>query len=93
MPVRVRENGRHASAVSTRSASQPLMVPTVRQASVPPVIAIATCPLRTMWKACPIAWAPDAHALATVQPGPLSPRSIDIWLPAAFAIRRGTLNG
>ena len=37
-PERVFENGRQVSAQSTRSASQPLSVPTVMQASVPPAM-------------------------------------------------------
>ena len=39
-PERVRENGRQVSLLRTRSASQALIVPTVRQASAPPASAI-----------------------------------------------------
>ena len=42
------ENGRQVSVLSTRRASQPLNVPTVRQASVPPVSAIGAWPVLTI---------------------------------------------
>ncbi len=62
----MRENGRQVSELSTRRASQPLKVPTVRQASVPPVSAIGAWPERTIENAWPIAWVPDEHADAIV---------------------------
>jgi len=65
-PERVRENGRQVSELSTRKASHPLNVPTVRQASVPPVSAIGDWPERTMWNAWPIAWVPEEQADAIV---------------------------
>src|SRR5215467_6010186 len=64
-PDRVFENGRQVSLLITRNASQPRSVPNVMQASVPPAMASGAWPQRTIWKACPIAWVADAHALAT----------------------------
>ena len=78
MPLRLRENGRQVSGAMTRSASQPMIVPNVNTASVPPVTATSTEPARTMWKATPIAWLAEAHALATVNDGPVMPCSIVI---------------
>src|ERR1700722_4268153 len=88
-PERVRENGRQVSALSTRKASQPLNVPTVRQASVPPVSADGAWAVWTIWNAWAMAWVPDAHAAATVKVGPLRPGSMEIKLHAALDIRRG----
>ncbi len=65
MPVRPFENGRHVSVAMTRIASQPFIVPSAMQASVPPVTAVWTMPDRTMWNAWPIAWVDDEQALAT----------------------------
>ena len=77
----------------TRMASHPLTVPTVMQASAPPVTAQPTWPDRTMWNASPMAWVDDAQALATANAGPRSPRSIEIWLAGAFAISFGIVSG
>jgi hypothetical protein len=63
-PLRSRENGRHWSYESTRSASQASMVPKVMQASLPPVTATCAPPPRTMWNAVPMACVPEAQALA-----------------------------
>ena len=93
MPLRSFENGRQTSGAITRIASHALTVPTVMQASVPPVTAQPTMPDRTMWNASPMAWVADAQALATAKAGPRSPRSIETWLAGAFAISFGIVSG
>ena len=76
-----------------RIASHTLSGPNAIEASAPPVTAAATAPERTIWNASPAAWVPDAQALATVKAGPIRPQCMEIWLDAAFTIRRGIANG
>ncbi len=92
-PERSRENGRHASGLSTRSASHPFMKPGAMEASQPPVMATSTTPARIMCAAWPIAWLADAQAEATQKHGPWMPNSIEMWLAGAFGMIRGTVNG
>ena len=73
-PLRSRENGRQVSGASTRSASQPFMVPKAMEASAPPVTATGALPERTIWNASPMAWVADAQALATTKAGPRNPQ-------------------
>ena len=93
MPLRLAENGRQASLDITRSPSHALTPPKHSIDSDPPVIITGAMPLRTIWKACAIAWFDDAQAVATVKDGPLRLNSIDTWLAAALFISLGTTNG
>ena len=91
--MRSLENGRHTSGDITRMASQPRSVPKVMQASAPPVTAQSTEPARTMWKAMPMAWVADAHALATAKAGPRKPHAMEIWLAGALTMSLGMVSG
>ena len=91
--MRSRENGRQVSGASTRSASQPFMVPKAMQASAPPVTATGTLPERTIWNASPMACVAEAQALATTKAGPRRPQDMEIWLAGAFTISFGMVSG
>ncbi len=60
-----------------RMASQPFIAPNVMLASVPPVTAQVTLPLRTKWNAWPIAWVAEAQAEETAKAGPFVPQYIE----------------
>ena len=78
---------------SRASASHAFTVGTVTQASVPPVTAKSTFPLRTISNACAIAWLADAQALTTANDGPVRPNSMPTWQAGAFAITRTIVSG
>jgi hypothetical protein len=62
IPLRSFEKGRQVSGDMMRMASQPFMALKVMLASVPPVTAQVTLPLRTIWNAWPMACVADAQA-------------------------------
>src|SRR5215510_742768 len=82
IPLRSFEKGRHVSGDMMRMASQPFIAPKVMLASVPPVTAQVTLPLRTIWNAWPMACADDAQADETAKTGPLMPQYMETWLAA-----------
>src|SRR6185295_7281004 len=93
IPFRSFEKGRHVSVDMMRMASQPFMAPKVMLASVPPVTAQVALPLRTMWKAWPMACVADAQADETENTGPLMPQYIDTWLAGALIMALGMVRG
>ena len=93
MPLRLAENGRHASLDITRSPSHAFTPPKHNMDSEPPVIIAGAMPERTIWKACAMAWLDDAQAVATVNDGPLRLYSMLTWLAAALFISLGTTKG
>src|SRR4051812_39305055 len=93
MPLRSRENGRHTVGETTRIASHASSSPSLKVASLPPATATSHIPDRTIFDARPIACADDAHAVATVNAGPVIPNSIEIPLAPAFAIVFGIVIG
>jgi hypothetical protein len=46
-----------------------------------------------MWKATPIAWVAEAHALAMAKAGPRKPQNMETWLAGAFTINFGMVSG
>src|SRR5205085_147692 len=78
-PRRSLEKGRQVSGDTTRIASHALSRPKANGASLPPVIAACTWPLRTSQNACPMAWFAEEHAVETVNTGPEIPNSIEMW--------------
>src|SRR5438309_10209178 len=93
MPLRSLEKGRQVSDDMMRMASQPFMAPKVMLASVPPVTAQATLPLRTMWKATPMACVDDAQADEIAKAGPLMLQWSETWLAGALIIALGMVSG
>ena len=87
------ENGRQVSFAITRKASQAFKVPRLMHASVPPATAASAIPERTIWKASPMAWVAEEHALTTPKDGPRRPTCIDTWLAGAFGISFGMVSG
>ena len=49
--------------------------------------------LRTIQKACPIAWLEEAQAVQIVYAGPVMRYRMDIQLAAALAMMRGIVSG
>ena len=76
-----------------RMASQPFIAPNVMLASVPPVTAQVTLPLRTMWNAWPMACVADAQADETANTGPSIPQYKEIWLAGALIMALGMVRG
>ena len=70
IPSRSSANGRHAVGETTWSPSHPFRKVSVSGASCAPVSAAFTAPDRTIWKASPIACAPEAHAVVRVKRRP-----------------------
>ena len=93
IPRRLRLKGRQVSGAITRIDSQAFRVPSVKQASLPPASARSAMPLRTMARACPMAWLEEEQALETVNAGPVMPCSMVRWLVAELAIDRGITSG
>jgi hypothetical protein len=65
----------------------------VMLASVPPVTAQVTLPLRTIWNAWPMACVADAQADETAKTGPLIPQYIETWLAGALIMALGIVRG
>ncbi len=93
MPLRLALNGRQASLDITRKPSQALTPPKHSIDSDPPVIITGAMPLRTIWKACAMAWLDEAQAVETVKDGPFRLCSIETWLAAALFISFGHHEG
>ena len=65
----------------------------VSAASDPPATTTSAAPRSIIRMPSPIAWAPVAHAEATLNPGPCTPRRIATMPAAAFGIIIGTKFG
>ncbi len=68
-------------------------MPTLKVASLPPVMARSVWPVRIIWNACPIACPDEEHAVEMVKLGPVMPNSIEIWLAPALAMVFGMVSG
>src|SRR3981189_2719158 len=93
MPSRSAEKGRHWGGGTTRMESQARREPKVNGASWPPVTAASTIPLRTIWKARPMAWVPEEQAVEMLRVGPVIFWSMEMLLAPAEAMGRGTVGG
>src|SRR5947209_14363102 len=92
-PLRSFEKGRQVSEDTTRIASHAFSSPMLNGASLPPVMAASTWPLRTIQNACPMAWLAEEQAVEIVNAGPEMPSSMEILLVPALAMLRGMVRG
>ena len=77
-----------------RMASQPFIAPKVMLASMPPVTAQVTLPLRTIWNAWPMACVADAQADETAKSRTLFlPQYNETWLAGALIMALGMVRG
>ena len=87
------ERARHALARQRAHALEGGEHRPVSAASVPPATTTSASPRTIIRVASPIAWAPVAHALETLKPGPWAPSRIAITPAAALGIIIGTKSG
>src|SRR6202789_2828639 len=93
MPAAAAEKGRHWVGETTRIESQARRKPKVSGASWPPVMAAETMPERIIWKARPMAWVAEEHAVEMLRVGPVIFWSMEMLLSPALAMMRMTVRG
>ena len=88
MPSRSAEKGRQAVGETTRMESHARRKPKVSAASYPPAMAAGAIPERTIWKARPMAWVPEAQAVEMLSTDPVTPSSMAMELAPELAMVR-----